>query len=75
MLMRLYMAASSRQHLTFALVCLLALSHSGRHQRTAVCTLLLCAGPIAGCSVVLAVRRYWCYRSLICAFVVCAEQF
>ena len=31
-----------------------------------VCTLLLCEGPIAGCSAVLAVRRYCCsYRSLV----------
>ena len=35
---------------------LLALSHSGRHERTTVCTSLLCAGPIEGCSAVLAVR-------------------
>ena len=38
---------------------LLALSHSGRHERTvnttAVRTLLFCAGPIEGCSAVLAV--------------------
>ena len=59
-----------------ALVCVLALSlsHSGRHERTAVCGLLLCVGPIAGCSAVLAVRRYCGYRSLVCAFVVCAEE-
>ena len=37
-----------------------------------VCTLLLCAGPIEGCSAVLAVR-VGC-RSLICAVVVCAEE-
>ena len=36
--------------------CLLALSYSGRHERTTVCTMLLCAGPIEGCSAVLAVR-------------------
>ena len=35
---------------------LLALSHSGQHERTIVCTLLLCVGPIEGCSAVLAVR-------------------
>ena len=60
-----------------ALVCVLALSlsHSGRHERTAVCGLLLCVGPIAGCSAVLAVRtsRYCGHRSLLCAFVVCAR--
>ena len=45
-------------------VYLLALSHSGRHERTAVWTLLLCGGPNAGCSAVLAVGRYCCgYRS------------
>ena len=27
-----------------------ALSHSGRHERTTVCILLLCAGPIEGSS-------------------------
>ena len=37
---------------------------------TAVCTLLLCAGPIEGCAAVLAVRRYCGFRSLVCAFVV-----
>ena len=57
-----------------ALVCLLALLHSGRHELTAVCAFLLCAGLIAGCSAVLAVRRYCGYRSLVCAFVVCAEE-
>ena len=30
-----------------------AFTHSGRHYCTAVCTLQLCAGPIAGCSAVL----------------------
>ena len=55
--------------------CLLALSHSGRHKRTALCTLLLCPGPIEGCSAVLTVRRYCCgFRWLVCAFVVCAEK-
>ena len=47
--------------------CLLALSHSGRHERITACTLLLCAGPIEGCSAVLAVRRYYGFRSLVCA--------
>ena len=46
-----------------ALVCVLALSHSGRYERAAACTLLLCAGSIAGCSAVLAMRRYYCYES------------
>ena len=32
-----------------------------------VCTLLLCAGPIEGCSAVLAVRKYYGFRSLVCA--------
>ena len=54
---------------------LLALSHSGRHERTTVCTLLLCAGPIEGCFAVLAARRYYSgFRILVCAFVVCAEE-
>ena len=44
--------------------CLLVLSHSGRHESTTVCTLLLCAGPIEGSSAVLAVRRYYGFRSL-----------
>ena len=36
-----------------------------------VCTLLpCCAGPIEGCSPVLAVRRYCGFRNLVCAFVV-----
>ena len=56
------------------LACLLALSHSGRHERTALCSLLLCAGPIAGRSAVLEVRRYCGYRSLVYAFVVCTEE-
>ena len=43
--------------------CLLALSHSGRHENTIICTLLLCAGPIEGCSSVLAVRRYYVWLS------------
>ena len=50
--------------------CLLALSHSGRHESTTdstVCALLLCAGPIEGCSAVRAVRRYYGFRSLVCA--------
>ena len=53
---------------------MLALSHPGRHQRDAVCTLLLCAGPIEGCSAVLGVCRYCGFRSLVCVFVVCAEE-
>ena len=32
-----------------------------------VCTLLLCAGPIEGGSAVLALRRYYGFRSLVCA--------
>ena len=50
------------------------LSNSGRHKRTTVWTLLLCSGPIEGCSLVLAVRRYCAFRSLVCAYVVCAEE-
>ena len=60
-----------------ALVCLPALSHSGRYGRTVVRihTLLLCAGRIARCCAVLAARRYRCgYWGLVCAFVVCAEE-
>ena len=45
----------------------LALSHSGRHDRTAVRTLLLCAGPIARWSAVHAVRRHCDHRSLVWA--------
>ena len=54
---------------------LLALLHSGRHESTTVCFLLLCAGPIEGCSAVhvLAVRRYYGFRSLVCASW-CSEQ-
>ena len=47
---------------------------SGRHERAALCTLLLCAGPIAGCSAVLAVGRCCGYRSLVCALAVCTKQ-
>ena len=54
-------------------VCLLALSQSDRHESTTVCTLLLCAGPIEGCSAVLAVRRYYGFRSLVCASW-CSEE-
>ena len=54
-------------------VCLLALSPSGRHERT-VCTLVLCSRPIiAGCSAVLAVRRHCTFRSWVRAFVLCAN--
>ena len=38
--------------------CLLALSYSGRHERTTVSTLLLCTGQIEVYSLVLAVRGY-----------------
>ena len=39
-----------------------------------VCTLLLCAGPIAGCSAVLAVQKLSVtIEAWRCAFVVCAE--
>ena len=55
--------------------CWLALSHSGRHERTTVSTLLLCAEPIEGCSAVLVVRRYHRrFRGLVCAFVVASEE-
>ena len=54
--------------------CLVALPRSGLHERTTVCILLLCAGPIEGCSAVLAVRRYCGFRSLVCAFVVRTEE-
>ena len=46
---------------------------SGRHELAAVCTLLLCARPVAGCAV-LVVRRYRGYGSLVCAFTLrCAQ--
>ena len=62
-----------RQHLTCS--CLPALSHSGRHEHTTLFALLLCAGPIEGCSAVLAVRRYCSgLRSLVCTFVWCAQK-
>ena len=44
------------------------------HRRTAVCTLLLCEGPIACCSAAFEVRRYYCgYRSFWCIDSVWAE--
>ena len=49
--------------------CLLALSHSGRHERTTYC-MMLGAGPIEGSSAAIAVRRYYGFRTLVCAFVV-----
>ena len=57
---------------------LLALSHSGRHERTvnttAVRTLLLCAWPIEGCSAVLAVRTVDTASVAFSAwFVLCPE--
>ena len=56
-----------------ALICLLALPLPGQHERTAVRSLLVCAGPIAGCPAVLVVRSYCGYGSLVFAFVVCTE--
>ena len=58
---------------------LLALSHSGRHERTvnttAVRTLLLCAWPIEGCSAVLAVRTVDTAAMAFGAwFVLCPEE-
>ena len=53
---------------------LLALSHSGRHERTAVFTLLLCAGPIEGCSAVLAVRTVDTAAVALGTWFVCAQQ-
>ena len=53
--------------------CLLALSHSGRHESTTVCTLLLFAGQTEGYSAVLAVRRNYGFRSLVCASW-CSEE-
>ena len=52
-----------------ALSCLLAcvVAHSSRHESATVCTLLLCAGPIEGCSAVLAARRYYGFWGLVCA--------
>ena len=42
-------------------------------QLVLVRTLLLCAGSIEGCSAVLAVRRYYGFRSLVCASW-CSEE-
>ena len=54
---------------------LLALSRSGRHEYTTVCTLLLCAGPIEGCSAVLAVRTVDTVAMAFGAwFVLCPEE-
>ena len=53
---------------------LLALSHSGRHERTTACTLLLCAGPIGGCSAVLAVRTVDTAAAAFGAWYVCAHK-
>lgn len=51
---------------------------SSRHERTVVrmmCVLVLFAGPTAGCSAVLAIRRCCGHWSLVCAFnSVCAEE-
>ena len=58
------MAFSATFNLLFQ-ACLLALSYSGRYELTTVCTLLLCAGPIEGCSAVLAVRKYCGFRSWV----------
>ena len=55
-------------------VYLLALSHSGRHERTTACTLLLCAGPIGGCSAVLAVRTVDTAAAAFGAWYVCAHK-
>ena len=70
----------SRQHLNCSclLACIVALwptrTYCCTRNHIPVCALLLCAGPIAGCSAVLAVRIYCCgYRSLVCGFVVWAE--
>ena len=51
------------------------MSHSGRHERTTVCTLLLCAGPIEGCSAVLAVRTVDTAAAVAFgAWFVCAQK-
>lgn len=57
---------------TFVLAGWLALPHFAvcRHEHTrycARCTFLLGAGPIAGCSTVLAAREYCGYRRLVSA--------
>ena len=60
-----------------ALPCLLACVVALWTTRTyycKICTLILCAGPIEGCSAVLAVRTYCGFQSLVCAFVVCAKE-
>ena len=53
---------------------LLAMSRSGRHERTTVCTLLLRAGPIKGCSAVLAVRTVDTGAVAFGAWFVCAQK-
>ena len=66
------MAHGSQQHLTCSFIpaCLRCRILVDTNVPT-LCTSLLCAGPIEGCSAVLAVRRYCCdFRSLVCAFVV-----
>ena len=50
--------SATRDFLFYA--CLLALSHSGRHERPTACTHLLYTGPIEGCSAAVEVRRYCC---------------
>ena len=57
--------------LSCLLACVAALWSTRKYY--AVCTLLLCAGPIEGCSAVLAVRRYYGFRSLVCASW-CSEE-
>ena len=49
------------------LACVVAIWSTRKNYCTLVCTLLLCAGPIEGCSAVFAVRRYYGFRSLVCA--------
>ena len=57
--------------LSCLLACVAALWSTRKYY--AVCTLLLCAGPIEGCSAVPAVLTYYGFRSLVCASW-CSEE-
>ena len=71
-----FIAQYSKSNNVFVLrlVCLLALSPPGQHERTIMYFFMLCAGPIAGRSAVLAVRKCCGYRVLVCALVRCAKE-
>ena len=57
--------------LSCLLACVVALWSARKYYY--VCTLLLCAGPIEGCSAVPAVLTYYGFRSLVCASW-CSEE-